>query len=289
VAVLRDVDDATEEAISLLHLGSLLADESRSAEALPLLIRAREVLRAAGDPLQEGHALAALNLAWWKAGDPVAAIGAGERALERFGELGHRPTEGVVAYRLSAIARSLGRAEDARRYAEVALAAGLQTGTRTTTALAQLALARLDLDLDLDERPTGSDPAATGDSVAIAAGRVVAALELLDSATDRWVLAAALETTARLQTSRELPALALLERAAELRLMIGQPAPPDDVAELALVADRARELERDRRAGAVRADAVVPDVSDPAALRAWALDLCWAIGPGASSTAAAHS
>jgi hypothetical protein len=157
----------------------------------------------------------------------------------------------------------------------------MQTGTRTTTALAQLALARL----DLDAGDSGSDGAAA----ATAAGRVVAALELLDVATDRWVLVEALETTARLQIRRELPAAALLERAAELRVMIGQPAPPDDVTELALAADQARELERARRAGAARADAAVPGVSDPAALRAWALDLCWAIGPGASSTATAHS
>ena len=53
VAVLRGAGDETEEAVSLLHLGSLLADESRTAEALPLLVRARDALRAAGDPLQE--------------------------------------------------------------------------------------------------------------------------------------------------------------------------------------------------------------------------------------------
>jgi hypothetical protein len=157
----------------------------------------------------------------------------------------------------------------------------MQTGTRTTTALAQLALARL----DLDAGDSGSDGAAA----ATAAGRVVTALELLDVATDRWVLVEALETTARLQISRELPALALLERAGELRAMIGQPAPPDALAELAQVAEQARQLELSRRAGGARAEAVVPGVSDPAALRAWALDLCWAIGPGASSTATAHS
>jgi predicted ATPase/DNA-binding SARP family transcriptional activator len=266
-AVLRAVGDEPEEAVSLLHLGSLLADESRTSEALPLLVRARDALRAAGDPLQEGHALGALTLAWWKGGDLVAALGAGERALDRFRMLGHRPSEGVVAYRLAAIARGLGRADDARMYADIALAAGLHTGTRTTTALAQLSLARLDLDAG---------------AVADAAGRLVAALEPLDVETDRWVLVEALEVTARLQLARGLPAGGLLAQAAELRELIGQPAPPNDAAELAELAGQAKS------GPANRLGAAVPGIADPAALRAWALDLCWALRPGADAPSVAQ-
>ena len=268
VAVLQQAGDEPEEAVSLLHLGSLLADESRTAEALPLLVRARDALRLAGDPLQEGHALAALSLAWWKAGDLVAALGAGERALERFRELGHRPSEGVVAYRLAAIARSLGRPESARAYAEDALASGLHTGTRTTIALAQLSLARLDLD---------------NGALAEAAARLVDALEQLHVGTDRWVLVEALEATGRLQLSRRLPARTLLAQAAALRAQIGQPAPPPDAAELALLAEQAAA---DPVTGP--ADAVA-GVADPAELRAWALDLCWSIGGGADSPSALRS
>jgi predicted ATPase/DNA-binding SARP family transcriptional activator len=262
-AVLRDAGDPAEEAVSLLHLGSLLADESHTAQALPILVKARDALRAAGDPLQEGHALAALSLAWWKAGDLVAASGAGERALDQFRELGHRPTEGVVAYRLAAIARARELNESAREYAEIALAAGLDTGTRTTTALAQLALARLDLDAGEIER---------------AAGRLAGVLEALDVSSDRWVLVAALEATARLQLARGLPAARLLGQAAEMRELIGQPPSPSDVAELAVLVARAA-------AGAAdRPHATAPAVADAAALRAWALDLCWALAPAAEAS-----
>jgi predicted ATPase/DNA-binding SARP family transcriptional activator len=268
VAVLRDAGDEPEEAVSLLHLGSLLSDESRTAEALPLLVRARDALRAAGDPLQEGHALAALNLAWWKAGDLVAALGAGERALERFRELGHRPTEGVVAYRLAAVARALGRGDAARSYAEIALAAGLHTGTRTTIALAQVALARLDLD---------------DDDLAGAAACLVAALEGLDVAADRWVLVEALEVTGRLQFARGLAARTLLAQAAALRELIGQPAPPLDALEIAFLTEQAAT-----DPAAARDDAVA-GIADPAGLRSWALDLCWSLGGGTDASTALRS
>jgi predicted ATPase/DNA-binding SARP family transcriptional activator len=268
VAVLQRAGDEPEEAVSLLHLGSLLADESRTAEALPLLVRARDALRAAGDPLREGHALAALSLAWWKAGDLVAALGAGERALERLRELGHRPTQGVIAYRLAAVTRALGRPDAARSYAEDALAIGVHTGTRTTTALAQLVLAKLDLDVD---------------ALAGAAARLGAALELLDVDTDRWVLVEALEATGRLQVARGLPARTLLAQAAELRELIGQPPPPADAVELATLTElaEANSLGRD--------DDAVAGVADPAGLRAWALDLCWSVGPGTDAASALRS
>jgi predicted ATPase/DNA-binding SARP family transcriptional activator len=264
VAELRDAGDEPEEAVSLLHLGSLLADESRTAEALPMLVRARDALRAAGDPLQEGHALAALSLVWWKAGDLAAALGAGERALDRFHELGHRPTEGVIGYRLSAVTRALGRTEISRSYAEAALAAGVHTGTRTTIALAQLALARLDLDADAH---------------AEAAQRLIAALEQLDVEEDRWVLVEALEVTGRLQVARGLPARVMLARAAELRDVIGQPAPPIEAAEIAELAERAAAEHSDPGES-------VADVAEPAALRSWALDLCWSFGGGTGAAPA---
>jgi predicted ATPase/DNA-binding SARP family transcriptional activator len=271
VAVLQAAGDEPEEAVSLLHLGSLLADESRTGEALPLLVRARDALRAAGDPLQEGHALAALTLVWWKAGDLAAARGAGERAMEVFGDLGHRPTEGVVSYRLSAVLRALGERDLARSYGEVALASGRHTGTRTTTALAQLALARLELDESAPE---------------VAAGRIVEALDLLDVAADRWVLAEALEVTARLQLARgprTAPASAegLLTQAGRLRALIGQPAPPAHAAELADLAAAAT--------GAAGEGAAVPAATDPSALRSWALDLCWSTGPTSDPSAAVPS
>jgi ATP/maltotriose-dependent transcriptional regulator MalT len=260
--VLRDAGDPTEEAISALHLGSLLADEGRSGEALPLLVRARDLLRAAGDPMQEGHALSALSLAWWKSGDLVAARGAAEQAIERFRELGHLPSEGVVAYRLAAICRNLGDAERSRHYADLALADGTTAGTRTTTALAELALARLDLD--------------AGD-VDAAAVRVSSGLDGLDVAADRWVLAEALEVTARLQLMRAQPAAAVLSAAADLRQLIGQPAAPADAAETAELM-----LEVQRRDPA--RPGAAPSATDAAGLRAWALDLCFGAIPAAGSS-----
>jgi hypothetical protein len=171
----------------------------------------------------------------------------------------------VVAYRLAAVARGLGRAEASRSYAEDALVSGLHTGTRTTIALAQLAHARLDLDAN-----------ALGD----AATRLVAALEQLDVAADRWVLAEALEATGRLQVARGLPARTLLEQAAGLRELIGQPPPPTDVVELAAVTEQAA-------ANSAGGDEdPIAGVADPAGLRAWALDLCWSVGPGSDASSA---
>lgn len=256
-ATVLDGGDEAETAVSLLHLGSLLADESRTDEALPILIRALEALRSAGDPLLEAHALAALNLAWWKSGDLVAARGAGERALVHFQALGHRPSEGVIGGRLASITRSLGDREAAGRYVETALEAGRASGTRTTSALALLARARLRLDAtDIDG----------------AASDLRAALEPLDSQADRWVLAEAVEVAAYLQVHRGQPALALLDCAAELRVLIGQPAPPAHAAELErLRASPARTSDEDA-AGAA------PPATDPGALRAWLIDACVA-GP----------
>lgn len=257
--VLRTAGEGAEAAISALHLGSLLADESRTDEALPVLIEARDALRAAGDPLSEGHALSALSLAWWKSGDLPAARGAAEQAVARFRDLGHLPGEGVVAYRLAAICRGLGDLAEARRYADLSLADGQATETRTTTALARLALARL----DLDAGEIGSSGAA-----------LTAALDGLDVAADRWVLAEALEVVGRLQLARGLPAAAALAAAADLRELIGQPAPPVDAAELA---------ELTARAGSVRAsDGTPPAATNAAALRAWALDLSWGASPAVS-------
>ncbi|MBV9869617.1 MAG: hypothetical protein JO214_03250 [Frankiaceae bacterium] len=256
-AVLAASGAEVEEAVSLLHLGSLLADENRPAEALPLLARARDALRTAGDPLQEAHALGALTLAWWKAGDLLAAKGAGDRALERFRSLGHRPSEGVVAYRLASVTRALGDLPGSREYVDIALESGRETGTRTTLALAQLAAARLDLDAG---------------ELGQAATAVKAALASLDVTTDRWVLVEGLEVAGRLEAMRGRSAARLLDRAAELREEIGQPAPPPDADEIAKL--------RSGLAPGEAATTSAPDVSDTAALRAWALDVCSAAGPG---------
>jgi predicted ATPase/DNA-binding SARP family transcriptional activator len=247
VAVLAGHD--VEEAVSLLHLGSLLADESRASDALPMLVRARDALRAAGDPLREAHALAALTLAWWKSDDLVAARGAGERALRQFQQLGHRPSEGVVAYRLSAIVRASGEGAAAREYAALAMDVGAETGTRTTTALARLAMAQLDLD--------------DGDSTA-AADRIGRALEVLDIATDRWVLAEALEAAARLQLVRGRSPHPLLSAATALRELIGQPPSPS----------AAREIETLSRVQVADPAAELRGLAGPAELRAWAMDVC---------------
>jgi predicted ATPase/DNA-binding SARP family transcriptional activator/tetratricopeptide (TPR) repeat protein len=202
---------------TLLHLGSLLADEGIVDEARPALERARRIAVATGDPLANGHVLAALNLAHWKAGDLDAAMQAGNEALLIFRELGHRPTEGTVANRLAAVARGLGRPRAARRYGELGVAAGEQSSTRTTIALGHLNLARLDLD--------AGDPA-------LAAGHLVRALELIDPGADRWVLVDALEAVARMLVVTERPGWAeLLAAAAQTRLAIRQPVAPTEKAD----------------------------------------------------------
>ena len=149
----------------------------------PALERAHQIAVVTGDPLANGHVLAALNLAHWKAGDLDASMLTGNEALLIFRELGHRPTEGTVASRLAAVARGLGRPRAARRYAELAIDAGEQSSTRTTIALGHINLARLDLD--------AGDPAT-------AAEHLARALELIDPGADRWVLVDVLEAVARM-------------------------------------------------------------------------------------------
>ena len=203
---------------TLLHLGSLLADEGIIEAATPALERALAIALASSDPLAKGHVLAALTLAHWKGRDLDAAMATGNEALLIFHELGHRPTEGTVAYRLAAVARGLGRPKAARRYAELAIEAGEQSTTRTTVALGHINLARLDL--DAGETPT-------------AAAHLATALALVDPEADRWVLVDALETAARLLAMTGQPGAGpLLATATEVRLEIRQPAAPTEAGDL---------------------------------------------------------
>lgn len=209
---------------TLLHLGSLLADQGRRDEARPLLERALAIGVASGDPLARGHALAALNLAHWKGGDLRAAAETGETALGLFRELGHRPTEGTVSYRLGAVARGLGRPRAARRYAAHAIAAGEASSTRTTVALGHILVARLDLD--------------QGDA-ADAAAHLAEALALLDPVADRWVVADGLEVAARLVVVADAGGAGdLIDAADAIRAAIHQPVAPTEAADVEAVRAR---------------------------------------------------
>ncbi len=216
---LEAAGEETEVGTTLLHLGSLLADEGVVDAARVALDRSLAIAVATGDPLAHGHVLAALSLAEWKAGDLAAALQTGNEALLIFRELGHRTSEGPVAYRLAAVARGLGRPRAARRYAQLALEAGEQSSTRTTIAFGQINLARLDLD--------GSD-------YGPAAGHLVRALEQLEPEADRWVLVEALEAVARLLAATERPGSGpLVASAGQIRQSIHQPVSPTEAADLA--------------------------------------------------------
>ncbi len=221
-ASLERLDEAgveRETGTTLLHLGSLLADEGLVDEARPALERALAIAVETGDPLANGHVLAALNLAHWKGGDLEAAMQTGTEALLTFRELGHRPTEGTVAYRLSAVARGLGHPRAARRYAQLAIDAGEQSSTRTTVALAHVSLARLDLDA-ADHGP--------------AAGHLAQALDLVDPEADRWVLVECIEAVARLLVVTNRPgSRRLLDAANGIRTAIRQPVAPTEADDLA--------------------------------------------------------
>lgn len=213
---------------TLLHLGSLLADEGVVDAARPALERAHEIAVATGDPLANGHVLAALTLANWKAGDLDLAMLSGNEALLIFRELGHQTAEGNVALRLAAVARGLGRPRAARRYAELAVAAGEQT--RTTIGLGHLNLARLDLD--------AGEPASAADHL----GR---ALDVIDPGADRWVLVEALEAVARLLVATARPGSGqLLATAGEIRRAIRQPVAPTEAADREWTEEHGRPLDR---------------------------------------------
>ena len=234
---------------TLVHLGSLLAEEGLVDAARPALERARRIAVATGDPLANGHVLAALTLTHWKAGDLDEAMAAGNEALLIFRELGHRPTEGTVATRLAAVARGLGRPRAARRYAELAVAAGEQSSTRTTTALGHLNLARLDLDI--------GDPSA-------AASHLARSLELVDPDADRWVLVEILEAVARLIVTLGRPGSGrLLASATAIRTTIRQPVPPTEAADRDWTAAEGGAI--DRAAGLTPGSEALPVLSPAAA------------------------
>ena len=234
-ASLARLDEAGVEreiGTTLLHLGSLLADQGRPDEAQPLLQRALAIAVASGDPLARGHALASLNLAYWKGGDLPAAMQTGEEALALFGQLGHLTTEGTVSSRLAAVARGLGRPRAARRFAEMAIAAGGQVRTRTTVAIGHIDLARLDLD--------------AGDTSS-AATHLHEALESLDPLADRWVLVDGLEAVARLAADSDPDGAArLLDEASSIREVIHHPVAPTEAADV----ERVRAQVRRRGSGA---------------------------------------
>jgi predicted ATPase/DNA-binding SARP family transcriptional activator len=226
---LEAAGDDREIGTTLLHLGSLLADEGISRDATPLLERALGIALASADPLAKGHVLGALTLAHWKGGELEAAMATGNEALLIFHELGHRPTEGTVAYRLAAVARGLGRPKAARRYAELAIEAGEQSTTRTTVALGHINLARLDLDAA---------------EAAPAAAHLSAALELVDAGADRWVAVELLETAARLLAlTGRTGASILLATSAGIRREIRQPGAPTEAGDLEWTRTRARDLD----------------------------------------------
>lgn len=257
LARLEDAGVEKEIGTTLLHLGSLLADEGVIDAARPALERSLAIATATGDPLAHGHVLAALNLAHWKGGDLEAAMQAGNQALLIFRELGHRPTEGTVAYRLAAVARGLDRPKAARRYAQLAIDAGEQANTRTTVALGHLNLARLDLD-DRDF------PAA--------AAHLVRALDLIDPDADRWVLVEALESVARLLVGiGQTGSWPLLASAAAIRVAIRQPIPPTEVADVewTVAHRRAIDLGTDAEPGAEQSARQVAEL-EPAAAHAMA-------------------
>lgn len=207
-----------ETGTTLLHLGSLLADEGVVGAARPALERALAIAVGTGDPLANGHVLAALNLAHWKGGDLEAAMQTGNEALLIFRELGHRPTEGTVAYRLAAVARGLAHPRAARRYAQIAIDAGEQSSTRTTVALGHVNLARLDID-------AGDYP--------VAASHLAQALEIVDPDADRWVLVECLEAVARLlAVTNGTGSGRLLASASRIRAAIRQPVAPTEVNDL---------------------------------------------------------
>ena len=215
---LDEADVEAETGITLLHLGSLLADEGDVAAALLALRRALRIAVDGGNPLARGQALAALLLAEWKGGELEAALHAGDEALELFRELGHHTMEGTVAYRLAAVTRALGRSADARRLSQLAIDAGEAVGTRTTVALGHLNLARLDLD---------------DGQIAGAGIHVDAALAVIDPEADRWVLVEAVEVVARLLSLvGRSGAVELLDAAVAIRADIRQPVPSTDVADI---------------------------------------------------------
>jgi DNA-binding SARP family transcriptional activator/predicted ATPase len=208
----------SEIGTTLLHLGSMLADEGDVHAALPALRRSLRIAADSDNPLARGQALAMLLLAEWKGGDLEAALRSGEDALRLFGELGHKTMEGAVAYRLAAVNRGLGRADIARVHAQLAIDAGEAAGTRTTVALGHLNLARLDLNEDIPGE---------------ARTHLAAALAIIDPGADRWVLVEALEVVARLLSVTDpLEASELLRAATAIRTEIRQPVPPTDAAEL---------------------------------------------------------
>jgi tetratricopeptide (TPR) repeat protein len=259
LARLEEAGVEKEIGTTLLHLGSLLADEGIADAARPALERSLAIAARTGDPLANGHVLAALTLAHWKGGDLEAAMQTGNEALLIFRELGHSPTEGTVAYRLAAVARGLDRPRAARRYAQLAIDAGERASTRTTIALGHINICRLDVD--------------EGD-FASAAGHVGRSLDLIDPDSDRWVLTEALEATARLLVALDRPgSLSLLASAGAIRTAIRQPVSATEATDLERTLLRAARLDTDApvaldpAAALALATAYIREIPKPAPVR----------------------
>ena len=268
-ASLSRLDEAgieREAGTTLLHLGSLLADEGEVDAGRRALERALAIAVDTGDPLAHGLVLAALNLAHWKAGDLEAAMQTGNEALLTFRELGHRPTEGTVAYRLAAVSRGLDHPRAARRYAQLAIDAGELSRTRTTVSLGHVNLARLDLD-------AGDYP--------VAASHLARALELVDPGADRWVLVECLEAVARLLVATgRTGSGSLLASASRIRAEIRQPIAPTEVGDLEWTVARSAALDAP---GALPDGDQPPDL-DPTGAHARAIGLVRDAARPAAST-----
>lgn len=255
LACFEQAEAESEIGTTLLHLGSLLADQGLVDQALPVVERALLIARSGTDPLAVGHALAAMTLVRWKAGDMPGTIDSGEQALALFDRLGQHAAGGTVAYRLSAASRIIGDVRSARSYALLCTEAGVRTGTRTTVALGHLHQARLDLDVG---------------EFAMAGAHLLLALDQIDPAADRWVLVELLEAVARLGSELSVAdGTRLIESAAAIRLMIQQPVSSADRRDIQRVRDRASRFD-----DGARDDGSFVALVDAAAAHALAVVIC---------------
>jgi CHAT domain-containing protein/Flp pilus assembly protein TadD len=117
----REQGNLLAEAGALDRRGTALKRLGRLKEALVSYQGALEVFQRSGQPGSAAHTLANLGWLFEARGEPRTAVSYGERALQRFQELGDRHAEAYTLLGIARAERRLGNLEAARARIEEAL------------------------------------------------------------------------------------------------------------------------------------------------------------------------
>ncbi|WP_344901861.1 ATP-binding protein [Actinomadura meridiana] len=138
----REVGEERRTALTLCDLGVVLIRSGRAAEAVAVLDDAVRFLTSGPDPYNGARALVLLGQAHALGADPAAATDAVERGLATMREIGSAIGEADALHVLGDLARTAGRADEARHL--YTTARGILADTGAPTRILDERLAELD-------------------------------------------------------------------------------------------------------------------------------------------------